>query len=144
MLFFKSSAIWNKQLVYFNNIFFIFICCILLYCYLDISFFIITALFFVVFCLLSSIISPTVNQVSKNLCFILMVQAYGSIDFNGLFVFIFTLTLSPDFTFCQVELRYTWYPLDATLQSNGYILLTCYDTEKLVLLKISVIRFPKQ
>ena len=148
MLFFKSSAIWNKnihkQLVYFNNIFVIFICCILLYCYLDISFFIITVLFFVVFCLLSSIICPTVNQVSKNLCFILMVQAYGSIDFDGLFVFIFTLTLSPDFTFCQVELRYTWYPLDATLQSNGYILLTCYDTEKLVLLKISVIRFPKQ
>ena len=146
--FFKSSAIWNKnihkQLVYFNNIFVISICCILLYCYLVISFFIITVLFIVVFCLLSSIICSTVNQVSKNLCFILMVQAYGSIDFDGLFVFISTLTLSPDFTFCRVELRYTRYPLDVTLLSNGYILLTCYDTEKLVLLKISVIRFPKQ
>ena len=147
MLFFKSSVIWNKniykQLVYFNNIFVIFICCILLYCYLDISFFIITVLFIVVFCLLSSIICSTVNQVSKNVCFILMVQAYGSIDFDGLFIFISTLTLSPDFTFCQVELRYTWYPLDAILLSNEYILLTCYDTKKLVLLKISVIRFQK-
>ena len=73
-----------------------------------------------------------------------MVQAYGSIDFDGLFVFISTLTLSPDFTFCQVELRYTWYPLDAILLSNEYILLTCYDRKKLVLLKTSVMRFPKQ
>ena len=73
-----------------------------------------------------------------------MAQTYGSIDFDGLFVSISTLTLSPDFTFCQVELWYTWYPLDAILLSNEYILLTCYDTKKLVLLKISVIRFPKQ
>ena len=59
-VFFKSSGIWNKnirkQLVYFNNIFVIFICNILLYCYLEINFFIVTALFFVVFCLLFSMI----------------------------------------------------------------------------------------
>ena len=53
MFFFKSSALSNKnihkQLLYFNNIFVIFICYILLYCYLNINFFIVTALFFVVF-----------------------------------------------------------------------------------------------
>ena len=87
---------------------------------------------------------PIVNQVSKNLCFILMVQAYGSIDFDDLFVSVSTLTLSRDFEFCQVELRYTWYPLEAILLLNEYILLTCYDTKKLFLLKISFIRFPKQ
>ena len=95
-------------------------------------------------CDISLGISPTVNQVSKNLCFILMTQAYGSIDFDDLFVSISTLTLSPGFAFCQVELQYTWYPLDAILLSNEYILLMCYDTKKLVLLKISVIRFLKQ
>ena len=73
-----------------------------------------------------------------------MAQAYGSIDFDDLFVSISTLTLSPDFAFCQVELHCTWYPLDAILLSNEYILLTCYDTKKLVLLQISVIRFPQQ
>ena len=71
-----------------------------------------------------------VNQVSKKLCFILMVQAYGSIDFDDLFVSISILTLSPDFAFCQVDLRCMWYPLDAILVSNEYILLTCYDTKK--------------
>ena len=30
--------------------------------------------------------------------------------------------------FCQLELRYTWYPLDEILLSNEYILLTCYYT----------------
>ena len=73
-----------------------------------------------------------------------MVQAYRSIDFDDLLVSISTLTLSPDFVFCQVELRYTWCPVDAILLSNEYILLTCYDTNKLVLLNISIIRFPKQ
>ena len=73
-----------------------------------------------------------------------MAQGYGSIDFDDLFVSISTLTLSPDFTFCQVEFRYRWYPLDAILLSNEYILLTCYDTKKFVLLKISAIRFPKK
>ena len=72
-----------------------------------------------------------------------MVQAYGSIDFDH-FVSISTLTLSPDFAFSQVELGYTWYPRDVILLSNEYILLTCYDTKNLVLLKISVLRFPKQ
>ena len=47
--------------------------------------------------------------------FILMAQTYGSIDFDNLFVSISTLTLSPDFAFRQVELRYTWCPLDAIL-----------------------------
>ena len=73
-----------------------------------------------------------------------MAQAYRSIDCDGLFASISTLTLSTDFTFCQLELQHTWYPLDAILLSNEYILLTCYDTKKLVLLKISVKRFPKQ
>ena len=63
-----------------------------------------------------------------------MVQAYGSIGFDDLYVSISTLTLSPDFEFCQVELRYTWYPLETILLLNEYILLTCYDTKKLVLL----------
>ena len=80
---------------------------------------------------------PTVNQVSKILRFILMAQASGSIDFDYLFVSISALTFF-DFAFCQVESRYKWYPLDAILLSNEYILLTCYDTKKLVLLKISV------
>ena len=73
-----------------------------------------------------------------------MARAYGSIDFDDLLVSIFTLTLPLDFAFCQEELRYTWYPLDAILLSNEYVILTCYDTKKLVRLKISVIRFPKQ
>ena len=74
-----------------------------------------------------------------------MAQVYVSIDFDDLFISISTLALSPDFAFCQVELRYTWYSLVANLLSNEYILLlTCYDTKQLVLLKISVIRFPKQ
>ena len=73
-----------------------------------------------------------------------MAQVYGSIDFDDLFVSISFLTLRPDFAFCQVELRYTWYPLDAISLSNEHLLLTCYDTKKLVLLKISVVRFPKQ
>ena len=47
-----------------------------------------------------------------------MAQAYGSIDVDDVFVSISTLTLS-DFAFCQVELRYTSYPLDAILLSNG-------------------------
>ena len=72
-----------------------------------------------------------------------MAQAYGSIDFDYLFFSIFILTLSSDFEFSQVELRCWWYPLDAILLSNEYILLTFYDTRKLVLLKISVIRFPR-
>ena len=76
--------------------------------------------------------------------FILMAQTYGSIDFDNLFVSISTLTLSPDFAFRQVELRYTWCPLDAILLWNEYILLTRYDTKNFVLLKISVVRFPKQ
>ena len=70
-----------------------------------------------------------------------MAQAYGSIDFDDLFVTISILTLSPDFAFCQVELGYVWYPLDAILLSNEQILLTCYDTKKFVFLKISVIDF---
>ena len=73
-----------------------------------------------------------------------MVQAFGSIDSDDLFVSIPGLTLSPDFKFCQVELRYTKYPVDAILVSNEYILIASYDTINLVLLKISVIRFPKQ
>ena len=73
-----------------------------------------------------------------------MAQAYESIDFDDLFVSISILTLSLDFAFCLREWRYTWYPLDAILLSNEHILLTCYDTKKLVLSKISVIRFPKQ
>ena len=72
-----------------------------------------------------------------------MIQAFRSIDFHDLFVSISTLTLSPDFKFCQVELQYTRYPVDAILVSNEYILITCYDTKKLVLLTISVIRFRK-
>ena len=48
-----------------------------------------------------------------------MAQAYGSIDVDDVFISISTLTLSSDFAFCQVELRYTWYPLDAILLSNG-------------------------
>ena len=44
-----------------------------------------------------------------------MAQAYGSINFDYLFVSISILTLSPDFVFCQVELRYMWYPLDSIL-----------------------------
>ena len=59
-----------------------------------------------------------------------MVQAYGSIDFDDLFVSISILTLSPDFAFSQVDLRCMWYPLDAILLSNEYILLTCNDTKK--------------
>ena len=81
---------------------------------------------------------------SKNVGFILMAQAYVSIDFDDLFASISTLTFSPDFAFYQVELRYTWYPLNAILLSNENILLTCVDTKKVVLLNISVIRFPKQ
>ena len=73
-----------------------------------------------------------------------MAQANGLIDLDDVFVSIATLTLPPDFAFCQVELRYTWYALDAILLSNEYILLTFYDTNKLVLLKISAGRFPKQ
>ena len=73
-----------------------------------------------------------------------MAQAYRSIDFNDLFTSISTLRLSTDFTFCQLELQYMQNPLDAILLSNEYILLTCYDTKKLVPLKISVKRFPKQ
>ena len=76
--------------------------------------------------------------------FILMAQAYGSTDFNDLFDSISTLTLSTDFAFCQLELRYTSYPKDTVLLSNEYILLTCQDTKKLVFSKILVIRFPKQ
>ena len=53
-----------------------------------------------------------------------MAQVYGSIDFDDLFVSISFLTLRPDFAFCQVELRYTWYPLDAILLSNEYVLLS--------------------
>ena len=86
---------------------------------------------------------PQLTKCQK-ICFILIAQAYRSIDFDDLFASISTLTLSTDFTFCQLELRRTWYPLDAILLSNEYILLTCYDTKKLVLLKISVKRFPKQ
>ena len=56
-----------------------------------------------------------------------MTQAYGLIDFDGLFVSISTLTLSPDFALSQVELRYTWYSLDGILLSNECILLICYD-----------------
>ena len=48
-----------------------------------------------------------------------MAQANGLIDLDDVFVSIATLTLPPDFAFCQVELRYTWYPLDAILLSNG-------------------------
>ena len=56
-----------------------------------------------------------------------MTQAYGLIDFDGLFVSISTLTLSPDFALSQVELRYTWYSLDGILLSNECILWMCYD-----------------
>ena len=55
---------------------------------------------------------------SKNLCFILMEQTYGSIDFDDLFVSVSTSLLSPGFAFCQVKLRYTWYPLDIILLSK--------------------------
>ena len=47
-----------------------------------------------------------------------MAQAYGSIDFDDLFVSISTLTFPPNFAFCQVELRYAWYPLNTILPSN--------------------------
>ena len=73
-----------------------------------------------------------------------MAQAYGPIDFDDSFVSISTLSLSPDFAFYQAELRYAWYLLDAILLSNEYILLTCYDIKKLVLLKNSVIRILKR
>ena len=81
-------------------------------------------------------------QVSKNMYFVLMAQEYGSIDFDELFVSISFLSLSPGFSFWQVELRYTWYPLDAILLSNKYILLMYHYTKILVLLKVSVLRFP--
>ena len=51
-----------------------------------------------------------------------MAQTYASTNFDDLFVSISALTLSPDFAFCQVGLRYMWYPLDAMLLSNEYIL----------------------
>ena len=57
-----------------------------------------------------------------------MAQAYGSIDFDNLFVYLSTFNLSPSFAFCQIELQYTWYPLDPILLSNEYILLACYYT----------------
>ena len=55
-----------------------------------------------------------------------MAQAYGLTDFDDLFVSISTLTLSRDFPFCQVELWYTWYPLDAILISDENINVLWY------------------
>ena len=66
---------------------------------------------------------PQLTKYQKKLCFILMAQAYGLIDFDDLFVSISTLTLLPDFPICQVNLRYTWYPLGAILLSNECILI---------------------
>ena len=52
--------------------------------------------------------------------------------------------ISRFFLFWQVKLRYTWYPLDAILGSNKYILLSAIiQFKKLILVKICAIRFPK-
>ena len=76
-------------------------------------------------CDISLGICSTVKQVPKN-CFILIAQAYGSTDFDDLFVSLYTFNLWTGFAFCQVELRYKWYPLNSILLSNEYIVLTCY------------------